>query len=156
MLPESVGQLRRLYRAACVVCGTIRSQRCSRCGCCNSNTPLRELRVGDTFQDRRQAGHQNAAASTTATDLQPPQSSQPILQETSLTTARNQTAPPGHCLHRSRQAASRRASPSLRDGTSAVRGLSPRHGLGRVSRRIHERPAVLGFALSLPLPLAPC
>ena len=31
LLPESAGQLRRLDRAACVVCGTIRSQRCNRC-----------------------------------------------------------------------------------------------------------------------------
>ena len=29
----------------CVVCGTIRSKRCNRCGFCNSNTPLREHRV---------------------------------------------------------------------------------------------------------------
>ena len=43
LLPDSVG--RRLDRAACVVCGTIRSQRYNRCGFCNSNTRLRELRA---------------------------------------------------------------------------------------------------------------
>ena len=46
LLPKSVGQLRRLDRAACVVCGIIRSRRCKRCGLCQSNTPLRGLRVG--------------------------------------------------------------------------------------------------------------
>ena len=56
--PESFGQLRHLDRAACMFC--VRSQRCNRCCFCNSNTPLRELRVGDTFQDRRQP-HQSAA-----------------------------------------------------------------------------------------------
>ena len=61
LLPESVGQLRRLDRAVCVVCGTIRSQRCNRCGLCQSNTALRELRVSDTFQDRRQPLHHSAA-----------------------------------------------------------------------------------------------
>ena len=53
--------LRRLDRAACVVCGTVRSQRCNRCGVCKSNTPLRDLLVGVTFRDRRQPGHQSAA-----------------------------------------------------------------------------------------------
>ena len=38
--------------------------------------PLRrQLRVGDTFQDRRQPGHQNAAPGGAAADQQPPQSS---------------------------------------------------------------------------------
>ena len=78
VLPESVGQLRRLDRAACVVCGTIRSQRCNRCHFCNSNTPLCELRVGDTFRDRRQPGHQNAAPGAAAADQPPPQRSQPV------------------------------------------------------------------------------
>ena len=40
--------------------------------------PLRELRAGDTFQGRRQPGHQNAAPSGAAADQQPPQSSQPV------------------------------------------------------------------------------
>ena len=38
---------------------------------------LRELRVGDTFQDRRQPGHQNAVTGDTAAGQQLPQSSQP-------------------------------------------------------------------------------
>ena len=78
LLPDSVGQLRWLDRAACVACGTIRSQRCRRCNLCGRDTPLRELRVGDTFQDRRQAWHQDAAAGGPATRQQLPQSSQPV------------------------------------------------------------------------------
>ena len=54
LLEDSVGQLRWLSRQACVHCGTIRSQRCRRCNSCRFDTPLRELCVGDTFQDRRQ------------------------------------------------------------------------------------------------------
>ena len=57
------GQLRWLNRQACVHCGTVRSHRCRRCNSCGFDAPLRELRVGDTFQDRRQPGHQDAAAS---------------------------------------------------------------------------------------------
>ena len=75
LLPASVGQLRRPDRAACVVCSTIRSQRCNRCGLCNSNTPLRELLIQYIFQDRRQPGHRNAALGGAAADQQPPQSS---------------------------------------------------------------------------------
>ena len=55
LLPESVAQLRQLDRAACAVCGTITSQRCNRCGFCNSNTPLRELRVGEYFSGQTTA-----------------------------------------------------------------------------------------------------
>ena len=62
LLADSVGQLPWLSRQACVACGTVRSQRCHRCSLCKSDTPLRELRVGDTYQDRRQPGHQDAAA----------------------------------------------------------------------------------------------
>ena len=91
LLPDSVGQLRWLDDAACVACGTVRSRRCRRCNLCGSDTPLRELRVGDTFQDRRQPGHQNAAASGTAAGQQLPLSSQPV--ENSWTTARFRTAP---------------------------------------------------------------
>ena len=36
--------------AACVACGTIRSQRCRQCNLCGSDTLLRELRDGDTFR----------------------------------------------------------------------------------------------------------
>ena len=75
--------------------------------------------VGDAFRDRRQPGHQNAAPGGAAADQQP-QSLQPV------------------------QAATRRVSPSLRDGTPAMRGLSIRYGLGRKPRRSHERSPVLG------------
>ena len=70
LLADSVGQLRWLVRQACVAFGTIRSQRFPR--------HSRELRVGDTFQDRRQPGHQDAAGSGVAASQQPPQSWQPV------------------------------------------------------------------------------
>ena len=122
LLPESVGQLRHLDRASCVVCGAVRSQRCNRCGLCQSNTPIRELRVGDTFQDRLQPRHQSAAPGGAPGNLLRARSQ--CSQVTLLTTARFQIAHSGHCPHRARQAATRRASPSLRDGTPAMRGLS--------------------------------
>ena len=50
-----------IARPVCIV-----AQRCRRCNSCGFDTPLRELRVGDTFQDRRQPGHQDAAAGGTA------------------------------------------------------------------------------------------
>ena len=78
LLPESIGQLGHLDRGACVVCGATRSRRCNRCSFCNSHTPLRELRVGDTFQDRRQPGHQDVACGGTPMDQQLSQSSQPV------------------------------------------------------------------------------
>ena len=65
-------------------------------------------------------------------------------QVTLLTTARCQ-------LQTTRQAGARRASLGLRNGTLAVRGLSPRHGLGRKSRRSHGRTPV-----SLPWSPVPC
>ena len=77
LLPESIGQLRHLDREACVVCGAVWARRCNRCSFCNSNAPLRELRVGDTFQDRRQLGHQDAARGGTSIDQQS-QSSQQV------------------------------------------------------------------------------
>ena len=82
LIQESVVQLRTLDRAACVACDTIRSRRCRRCNFCRSDTPLRDLFVGDTFQDRRQPGHQDAARSRCP-------------QETPSTTARSRTAPLG-------------------------------------------------------------
>ena len=78
LLADSVAQLRWLGRRACVFCGTTRSERCWRCNYCGSDTPLRELRVGDTFQDRRQPGHQDVAARGTAAGQQHPQSSRPV------------------------------------------------------------------------------
>ena len=73
LLADSVGRLRWLNRQACVACETIRS------------TPLRKLRVGDTSQERRQPGHQDAGASDTAAGQQ-------LTQENLWTTARFQTA----------------------------------------------------------------
>ena len=93
LLSDSVGQLRWLNRQVCVFCGTIRSQRCRWCNSCGFDTPLRELRVEDTFQDRRQPGHQDAAASGTAAGQHLPHNSQPVLQENHWTTARVRTAP---------------------------------------------------------------
>ena len=61
-------------------CDTIRSQRCRRCTFCRSDTPLRDLRVGDTFQDRRQPGHQGAAPGDMPAGQQPPQGAQPVPQ----------------------------------------------------------------------------
>ena len=78
LLEDSAGQLRWLSRQACVHCGTIRSQRCRRCNSCGFDTLLCELCVGDTFQDRRQPGHQDAAASSTAAGQHLPQNSQPV------------------------------------------------------------------------------
>ena len=78
LLEDTVGQLRWLNRQACVHCSTIWSQRCRRCKSCGFDTPLRELHVGDTFQDRRQPGHQDAAAGGTAGSQQLPQGSQPV------------------------------------------------------------------------------
>ena len=49
---QSVGQLRCLDRAACMAWATIRSRRCRRCTISGSDTPLRELRVGDTSRRR--------------------------------------------------------------------------------------------------------
>ena len=78
LLSKSIGQLRHLDRGPCMVCGATRSRRCNRCSFCNSHTPLRELLVGDTFQDRRQPGHQDVARRGTSTDQQLLQSSQPV------------------------------------------------------------------------------
>ena len=133
LLADSVEQLRWHSRQACVACGTIRSQRCRRCNFCGSDTLLRELRVGDTFQDRRQPGHQDATASGTAAGQQLPQSSQPV--------------PPGEPLDDRRD---KHLLTELRrvwaDGTPAVRGLSIRQ---ESLERSHERSPVLESALPL-------
>ena len=91
LIQESVAKLRNLDRAACVDCDTIRSQRCRRCNFCGSDTPLRDLIFGDTFQDHRQPGHQDAAPDGSPTVEQPPHSS----QTTRSMTARSRTAPLG-------------------------------------------------------------
>ena len=57
---ESVAQLRQLDRAACVICGTIRSRRGNRCNHCKAGTATRDIIVGDIFQERRQPGHRSA------------------------------------------------------------------------------------------------
>ena len=75
LLSESIGQLRHLDRGACVLCGATRSRRCNRCSSCNSSAPLQQVRVGDTFQDRRQPGHQDAPHEGTPMDPQVLQSS---------------------------------------------------------------------------------
>ena len=74
---ECVAQLRQLDQAACVSCGTIRSRRCNRCNHCERDTATRDITVCDVFQDRRQPGHQDAAASS-PNPHQPPRSRQPV------------------------------------------------------------------------------
>ena len=54
LIQESVAHLRRLDRAACVLCDTVRSRGRHRCCRCKRDTPLRDFIVGDTIQDRRQ------------------------------------------------------------------------------------------------------
>ena len=99
LLPGSAVQFCNLDRAAVIACDTIRSRRGRRCTFCKSDTPIRDLRVGDTFQDRRQPGHQDAAPDGHAplvTNLFRARSR--YLQVTPLTTARYQTAPSGTSL----------------------------------------------------------
>ena len=60
---ESAAQLRQLDRAACVFCGTIRLRQVNCCNHCKEDTATRSILVGDTCQDRRQQGYQDAAAS---------------------------------------------------------------------------------------------
>ena len=153
---DSVGQMRWLNRQARVACGTTRWQRCRQCNSCGFDTPLREHRSGDTFHDRRQPRHQDAAAGGTAGGQQ---LTQELAASTSRRTFGGQPASElpyvwDIVLTGPRQEAAPRASPGIGDGTPAVRGLSTRHGLGRKSRRSHERSPVLGFAL--PLPLSRC
>ena len=66
LLEDSVGQLRWLNRQACTLVQSDRSG-VARATPAGLITPLRELRVGDAFKDRRQPGHQDAAASGLAT-----------------------------------------------------------------------------------------
>ena len=157
LLPESVGLLRRLDRATCVVCGTTRSQRCNRCGLCQSITPLRELRVGvgDSFQDRRKPGHQSAAPGVRPPITHLLRARSQCLQLTLLTTARYQTAPFGILSSQSETSSCSLSSAEPRDGTPAMRGLSIRHGMGRKPRRSHEQSPVPGLALPLQVPPAP-
>ena len=76
-LLQSVAQLRQLDRAACEICGTIRSRRRNRCNQCRADTRTRDVLVGDMFPDRRQLGHQDVAASQ-PNPHQPSATSQPI------------------------------------------------------------------------------
>ena len=71
---ESVAQLRQLDGSACVICGTIRSRRGSRCTHCRAGTATRDTLAGDIFQDGQQAGHRDAAATKSNP---PPPSHQP-------------------------------------------------------------------------------
>ena len=73
-----------LIRSCCVEMATSTA----RCNFCRSDTPLRDLVVGDTFQDRRQPGQQDAAPDGSPTVHQPFQSSQPVPQATPSTRAR--------------------------------------------------------------------
>ena len=77
LIHESVAQLRQLDRTACVFCDTVRSRWCHRCSHCKGDTP-QDFVVGDTFQDRRRLGHQNAAPVGSPTAHQPPRGSQPV------------------------------------------------------------------------------
>ena len=49
-------------RAACIACGTIRSQRCRRCNLCGSDTPLRETSRWGHLPGQTTAWHQDAAS----------------------------------------------------------------------------------------------
>ena len=86
-----MAQQRHLDRAACVACDTIRSRRRRRCSFCKRDTPLRDLVVGDTFQDRRQPGHQDAAPG--GPSHRSPPSSELAVPPGDPSTARFQTAP---------------------------------------------------------------
>ena len=57
---------------------TVRLRRCHCCSYCKSDTFPRDLIVGDTFHDRRQPGHQDAAPVGSPTVHQPLDSSQPV------------------------------------------------------------------------------
>ena len=104
LIQESVAQLRHLDRAACVACDTIMSRRCRRCSFCKSHTPLGGLVVGDTFQDRRQPGHQDAAPEGSPTVHQPLQSSQPVPPGDLLDDSPASELPhPGHRSERDKQ-----------------------------------------------------
>ena len=83
LIQESVAQL-PLDRAACILCDTIRSRRCHRCSRCKRDTPLRDIIVGDTCQDRRQPGHQDAAPVGLAAAHHPPGGSQPVLPKSDV------------------------------------------------------------------------
>ena len=148
LLSESIGQLRHLDRRACVICGALRSRRCNQCSSCNSDTPLRELRVGDTSQDVARGG--------TSMDQQLLQSSQPVLPGEPLDDSPLPNCPIGNIVltDRDKQLLSELRRVSAMALSRCV-GLSIRHGMGREPRRIHERSSVHGLALPLQMPLAP-
>ena len=79
LIQESVAQFRQMDRAACVTGGTVRSRRGNRCNHCTADIATRDTLVGDIFQDRRQSGHQDAAANQ-SNPHRWPVSSQPIPQ----------------------------------------------------------------------------
>ena len=92
----------------------------------------RDLIVGDTFQDRRQPGHQDAAPEGSPTVHQLLRSSQPVPAGDLL-----DDGPLPNCTIRDTviterdKAAALRSSKSLGNGHPALHGLSPRRGLGR-------------------------
>ena len=117
LLPDSVGQLRCLDRAACVLCGTIRSQRC--CGLCNSNT----FRTDDRPDIRVQ---------------RPASKSRPVPPGEPL-----DDGPLPNCPIRDTAFTERDKLPLVLRRASAMPlprmcGLSIRYGLGRKPRRSHE------------------
>ena len=119
LIQESVAQLRQLDRAACVLrlwhhsIATMQSPQSLQQGYSN-----RDITVGDVFQDRRQPGHQDAAASPTP--HHPPHSPQPVPAFRRQSTY--ELLHEGHRHHRTRQAAAR-SSWSLSDGQSALQCL---------------------------------
>ena len=99
LLPERVGQLRHLDRAACIACDTTWSRRCRRCTFCGSDTPLRDLLVGNTFQDpiaNPGTRMQHPAARPLSSNLLRARSR--CNEATPSTTARFRTAPFGKSL----------------------------------------------------------
>ena len=148
LLPDSVEQLRRLDRAA-VSDHNIATDAAFA-------TAIRELRVGDTFKDRRQPRHQKAALGETSMDQELLQSSQPV--------------PPGdpddsplpNCPIRDTVFTERDKHPLAGLRRASAMALPRcvvsriRYGLGRKPRRSHDRSPVLGSVLSLPLSSAPC
>ena len=117
----------------------------------NSDIPLRDTVVGDTFQNRRQPGHPDAAPGGPPSVHQPLTAHSQCHQVTPSATARFRTAPFETSFPQS-EAVARRTSQSLRHGPSALHSLSLRHGMGRKPRGSHERSPVMGRAVPLSLP----
>ena len=149
---KRVAQLRQLDCAACVFCDTSRSQRCNRCSHCKKDTPTRDITVGDVLQDRRELGHQDAAAASSPN----PSSSQLAASAAKRPFGRQSTSElpnSGYRCHRTRQAVPRRSSQSLSDGHSALRSTLHRC-VCREPCGSHQWLPVLGRTRLVPLSLA--